>query len=158
MCANVIETMGEVVDEGLQLIEADGQVVVGVELVARALVAFDRAVELGSFGWADVEGKVLCLAGGFEVGAEPRPSVDLNAFDRERRFGESLSRRVSADCAEALAATRPRSILATGSWAIKCLIGLSGRMLTNSVSICTPHRAVRPWGRWAGVWRGARRR
>ena len=56
----VVEAMGEGVDEGLQLVEAVGQVVDGVELVSPgAVAAFDGAVELRAFGRQDVEGEAV---------------------------------------------------------------------------------------------------
>jgi hypothetical protein len=64
----VVEAVGEGVDKGLQLIEAVGQVVDGVELVSPGAVAAPHgAVELRAPGRQHVEGKVLSLAGALEL-------------------------------------------------------------------------------------------
>jgi hypothetical protein len=87
----MIEAMGEGVDEGLQLVDAVGQVVGGVELISPgAVAAFDGAVELRALGRQHVEGEALFLAGALEVGHELGTAVDLDGFDLERHVGDEL--------------------------------------------------------------------
>lgn len=54
--SDVIEAVCEGVDEGLELVEAVGQVVAFLELISScALVAFDDTVDLRPFGREHVE-------------------------------------------------------------------------------------------------------
>ena len=59
----VIVSVGEGVDEGLEFVDAAGQVVCGVEFVSpRGLGAFDAAVEVGTFWRQDHELEAVFLA------------------------------------------------------------------------------------------------
>jgi hypothetical protein len=73
----VIEAMGEGVDEGLELVEAIGQIEASIELVAPGtLGAFDGAVELGPFGRQHEEEDAL-LGAGLRNHADAIASIDL---------------------------------------------------------------------------------
>lgn len=55
-----------------------------------SLGSLDRSVELRSLWRQDVEGEAAVLAGFLELGPELRPSVHLDAGDREGRFGQEF--------------------------------------------------------------------
>ena len=87
----VVEAVGECIDEGLQLVEAVGQVVGGVELVAPGAVAsLDGSVELRPLGREHIEVEALDLTGSLEVGLELGPAVDLDARDVKGHVGDEL--------------------------------------------------------------------
>src|ERR1051325_7519216 len=87
----VVEAMSEGIDEGLELVDAGGKVVAGIELVPpRALVAFDGAVELRPLGRQHEQGEALLLAGDLEVGSELGATVDLDSLDAERSLFDEL--------------------------------------------------------------------
>ena len=87
----VIISVGEGVDEGLELIDAIGQVVGGVEFVAPArLGALDASVEVGAFRRQDDELEAFGLAMILEERHELGSAVDLNAFDFERGVVDQL--------------------------------------------------------------------
>lgn len=96
----VIKSVSESVEIGLELIDAVRQVVNGIELVSPGrLGALDAAVEVGSFGRQN----------------EARGRARGIPLTSKRASVMSLSRRLLADCAEALVATLPIVHLATGS-------------------------------------------
>src|SRR5271170_1564285 len=87
----VIVSVGEGVDEGLEFVDAAGQVVCGVEFVSPGgLGAFDAAVEVGTFWRQDYELEAVFLAMILEDGHELGSAVDLDAFDLERSGGDEL--------------------------------------------------------------------
>lgn len=87
----VVVLMGEGVDERLELIDAGGQFVGGVELVSPAgLGALDAAVEVGPPGRQDDEFEAFVAAMVFEDRHELGSAVDLDTLDLERRAGEEL--------------------------------------------------------------------
>ena len=87
----VIVSVGEGVDEGLEFVDAAGQVVCGVEFVSpRGLGAFDAAVEVGTFWRQDHELEAVFPAMILEDGHELGSAVDLDAFDLERSGGDEL--------------------------------------------------------------------
>lgn len=96
-----VESMGEGVDEGLQLIDSMRQIVGCIELISPGrLGAFDAAVEVGALRRQHEEFQPARLAFGFEDGFELGSAIDLNARDGEGRFGNELvEQRLGAACA-----------------------------------------------------------
>jgi hypothetical protein len=87
----VVEPMGEGVDVGPELVEAMGQIVAAVELVAPGgLGALDAAVEIGPFGRHHEEFELSSPAFVFEFSHELRAYIDLDSAHRERSFGDQL--------------------------------------------------------------------
>src|SRR5690606_24899280 len=81
----------EGVDERIELVEAVGQVVDGIELITPgAVAALDGAVELGAFGGQDVEGDGALSAGVLELGHELGSAVHLDSVDLEGHVGDEL--------------------------------------------------------------------
>ena len=103
----VIVSVGEGVDEGLEFIDAAGQVVCGVEFVSPGgLGAFDAAVEVGTFWRQDHEFEAVFLAMvSSKMDMNSDSAVDLDAFDLERSGGDELVSKVFAALAVASAAT-----------------------------------------------------
>ena len=91
----VIISVGEGVDEELELIDAVWQVVCGVEFVSPGgLGALDASIEVGTFGRQDDELEAFGLAMILEDGHELGSSVDLDSFDLERGVGDELVEQV----------------------------------------------------------------
>jgi hypothetical protein len=85
---SMVESMGEGVDEGLQLIDSMRQIVGCIELISPGrLGAFDAAVEVGALRRQHEEFQPARLAFGFEDGFELGSAIDLNAPDGEGRLG-----------------------------------------------------------------------
>src|ERR1700722_18646381 len=80
----VVVSMGEGVDERLELIDTGGQVVRGVEFVSPGrLGAFDAAVEVGPLGRQDDEFEAFVAAMVFEDRHKLGSAVDLDTLDLE---------------------------------------------------------------------------
>ncbi len=91
----VIVPVGEGVDERLELIDAGGQVIGGVELVSPGrLGALDASVEVGPLGRQDDEFEAFVAAVVFEDRHELGSAVDLDPLDLEGRAGEELVEQV----------------------------------------------------------------
>jgi hypothetical protein len=73
----VVVSVGEGIDQRLELVEAMRQLIAGVELVSPSTVAaFDRAVELRPFGRQHVEGEIALQASGLELGQKLQAAID----------------------------------------------------------------------------------
>jgi len=93
-----IDVLGDPVDFGRPV---DG----GVELISPCAVAsLDGSIELWRSGRQDVERQVLVAAGGFELGQEFGPAVDLDGLDGPRYLGRRHWRRLPWHMAWAYAA------------------------------------------------------
>ena len=123
----VVESMGEGVDEGLQLIDSMRQIVGCIELISPGrLGAFDAAVEVGALRRQHEEFQPARLAFGFEDGFELGSAIDLNAPDSEGRFvNELVEQRLGAACARLPgdAADRPFGDRIIGSEVLDRLVG-----------------------------------
>jgi hypothetical protein len=97
----VVESMGEGVDKGLQLIDSLRQIVGGIELISPGrLGTLDAAVEVGALRRQHEEFEAARLAFGFEDGFELGSAIDLNAPDGEGRLSDELGeQRLGAGCA-----------------------------------------------------------
>jgi hypothetical protein len=95
------ESVGEGVDEGLQLVDSTRQIIGCIELVPSGrLGALDAAVEVGPLGWQHKELQPPSLAFSLEDRFELAAAIDLNAADGERRFNQELvEQRFAAGCA-----------------------------------------------------------
>lgn len=159
----VVEVL-EAVQQRIERLHGAGQLVDTVELVSPgAVAALHRAVELGSFGRQLVEGEAPGVAGVLELGLELRAAVDPRLRGGRlwiARTGKGIwASTLSKNRLTALAVAWPTALatvhLATGLYAVKCLIGLPGAKVMKTVSICTtaPGRSgLRPRGRRT-AWR-----
>jgi hypothetical protein len=112
----VVNSVSGSVEIGLELIDAVRQVVNGIELVSPGrLGALDAAVEVGSFGRQNEKLEAARVEFLLKDGSELAPTIDRMPLTSKGASVMSLSRRLLADCAEALVATLPIVHLATGS-------------------------------------------
>jgi hypothetical protein len=112
----VVEAAGAGVGEGLELVEAGGQVEAAVELVSPGILrARVGAVELWALGRQLAQGKACLGAGLFELRSDYAPALTWMPLIGDGASAPSLWRSALADRAQAGGCDIPDLPLATGS-------------------------------------------